>query len=231
MDCMETVVAAVTKAAGRKSLYHFTRAGNLRAMAHLDCLMSSYALYPYSAGERRPEAKQVKYGEHAATINAHLRIPEHMMDAACTLEQFRSILDRHVFFWPTVRDCRKMLDTYTRREPDESFAILKLDAYSLLSAHYGAVKLSKYDSGSSPRFPHRCSYRKSPAMFLQLARFQTVSNSVVPAKASEIREILVEGRVTRLSDYLQCIYIEEKDRQAVPERWRNIAQPLIGVFR
>ncbi|CAG7632302.1 hypothetical protein PAESOLCIP111_03366 [Paenibacillus solanacearum] len=226
----EAVVAAVTKAAGRKSLYHFTRASNLPAIARLDGLLSSFVIDPAHSGERRTEARPVTYGDHAMTVNAHLSIPEHMMEAGCTLREFRSVLDTHVFFWPTVRDCQKMLDTYSRREPDEAFAILQLDAYALLLEHFGAVKLSKYDSGSSPRFPHRCSYKKSSAMFLPLAQFRTVSSSLVPRKASEIREILVEGRVTGLSRYMQCIYVEQDACSAVPERWRQQARPLAGAW-
>jgi hypothetical protein len=164
-------ITAIIKAKRRKSLYHFTRVRNLPVIAHFDALLSSYKINPHFAGERRSEAKEVGYYEYSITINAHLRIPDSMIDTAITQEQFRACLDRHVFFWPTLKDCQKMMDTYTRREPDEGFAILEFDAYSLLLGHYSSVKLSKYDSGSSPRFPTRCFYKKSPDMFLPLIVF------------------------------------------------------------
>jgi hypothetical protein len=121
----EAVLLAITKSKGRKSLYHFTRVRNLPAIVHNDALFSSYHLYPHHAGERRSIVKEVKYFDHTVTINAHLRIADSMIDADCTQEQFRAYLDQHVFFWPTIKDCRKMLDTYKRREPDEAFVILE----------------------------------------------------------------------------------------------------------
>ncbi len=139
---------------------------------------------------------KVRYDRHLITINAHLCIPESMLEPDFTLEQFRAYLDRHVFFWPTRRDCQKMLSTYTRREPEEKFAVLSFDAASLLLDHYDAVKLSKYDSGSSPRYPKHCSYKKSPNMFVDLDHYKIKVNGNVPTKASEIREVLIENRLT-----------------------------------
>lgn len=220
----EERVAAVTAATGRKFLFHFTRASNLAGMAHFDALLSSYEIDPRAAGERRVKARNAKVDECAITINAHLRIADSMIDPAITQEQFRACLDRHIFFWPTVRDCRKMMDTYARREPDERFAVLEFDAYSLLTAHEAAVKLTKYDSGSSPRFPAHCSYKKSLDMFLPLNRFKSEVSSLVPAKASEIREVLIETRVNRISDYLRAVYVDAEE--AVPARWRHLARPL-----
>jgi len=198
----------------------------LKTIALCDMLCSSYHIHPHDAGERRLHPKEVVFREHLVMINAHLRIPEDMIDASTTMQQFRATLDRHVFFWPTRRDCLKMLDTYTRREPNEAFTILELDAHDLLFAHFSAVKLSKYDSGSSPRFPKHCTYKKSPNMFLPLNDFQLVDRANVtwPTKASEIKEILMEERVTKVSQYLKGIYVY--DRAAIPEGWRGYAKPL-----
>jgi len=224
MDKQVAIVTNITKAKGRKSLYHFTRIRNLPTIAHLDALLSSYQIYPYAAGEQRIKPREVDYLGDLVTINAHLRIPEQMMDAECTLEQFRSYLDRHVFLWPTIKDCQKMLDTYTRREPNEAFAILEFDAYSLLSHHYSKVKLSKYDSGSSPRFPKHCTYKKSQKMFLPISEFGHAANPIYPSKASEIKEILVEDEVSAISHYLRSIYVG--DSTFVPECWRGLVKDL-----
>ncbi|OBZ17472.1 hypothetical protein [Bacillus sp. FJAT-26390] len=223
----DDVISEVTKTKGRKSLYHFTRARNLPAIAHLDRLLSSYNIDPHLTGERRAGMMDVSYDELTITINAHLRIPDSMIDPSTTQEQFRSCLDRHVFFWPTVRDCLKMLDMYTRREPDEQFAILEADAYCLLSENDSAVKFSKYDSGSAPRFPHRCSYKKSLGMFLPANEFKRIINHTVPTKASEIREVLIEDQVNDLTKYLRAIYLSEAD--ALPIRWRGLAKPLADL--
>lgn len=220
----DAVVTKITKANSRKHLFHFTRVRNLAAIAHFDQLLASYQINPNTTGDCRLKPEKVSYHEYSITLNAHLRIVNSMIDAAITQEQFRACLDRHVFFWPTLRDCKKMMDTYARREPDEEFAVLEFDAYALLTEHYSAVKLSKYDSGSSPRFPTRCSYKKSLDMFLPLDEFMIVLNNLVPTKASEIREILIEGQVTGVSKYLQSVYVNK--REDVPESWRSLTQPL-----
>ncbi|MBP1989803.1 DUF7002 family protein [Paenibacillus eucommiae] len=221
---MNTIVPLITKAKSRKSLFHFTRVRNLQVVADLDALLSSYQINPDSEGERRLKAVEVNYEGHSITINAHLRISDLVMDAATTLEQFRAFLNRHVFFWPTLKDCQKMISTYARREPHEKFAVLEFDASSLISEHYPAVKLSKYDSGSSPRFPTRCSYKKSLDMFVPLNRFKTLVNNTVPTKASEIREVLIEDKVVNVSKYLQAVYVDYYED--APACWRIIVRPL-----
>lgn len=223
----DAVVTTITKAKSRKHLFHFTRVRNLPAIAHFDKLMSSNTINPITTGDRRLKPEKVSYHEYSITLNAHLRIANSMIDAAITQEQFRACLDRHVFFWPTLRDCKKMMDTYARREPGEAFAVLEFDAYALLSEHYSTVKLSKYDSGSSPRFPTRCSYKKSLDMFLSLDEFMIVLNNLVPTKASEIREILIEGQVNSVSKYLQSVYVN--NCEDVPESWRSLTLPLADL--
>jgi hypothetical protein len=224
----DAVITAITKTTRRKSLYHFTRARNLQTIAHFDALLSSSNISSHSASERRTEAKVVNYNEHSITINAHLRIPDSMIDVTTTQEQFRACLDQQVFFWPTLKDCQKMLNIYSRREPDEEFAVLEFDAYSLLLAHYSAVKLSKYDSGSSPRFPARCSYKKSPDMFLPLNCFKNVKNNTVPTKASEIREIIIKDQVFNVSKYLRSVYVD--NCKMVPNYWRHLSKPLADLY-
>ncbi|OCT14190.1 hypothetical protein A8709_25490 [Paenibacillus pectinilyticus] len=168
--------------------------------------------------------QEVVHEGQTIILNAHLRIPDSMIDPSTTQEQFRASIDRHVFFWPTLRDCLKMLDTYARREPGEGFAVLKCDAQSLLLDHYDSARLSKYDSGSSPRYPNNCTYKKSQDMFLPVDSFQEINKHLVPTKASEIKEVLIEGKVSHLSKYVEEVYAD--DVQRVPERWRELTQPL-----
>lgn len=146
-----------------------------------------------------------------------------MIDPSTTQAQFRAILDLHVFFWPTLRDCQKMMDTYVRREPEEGFAVLKFDANELLSKHCASTKLSKYDLGSSPRFLTNCSYKKSEEMFLPLHEFKRLTNRIVPTKASEIKEVLIADKVHDVSNNLLAVYVE--DYHSVPERWRKFVRP------
>lgn len=223
----EDILRDITKSTGRKYLYHFTRVRNLPAMAHFDALMSSKHLNPELVGERRTEARVVNYHNYAITINSHLRIHASMFDPATTQEQFRDCLDRHVFFWPTLRDVQKMMATYARREPDEGFAVLQCEAYPLLAAHFASAKVSKYDSGSSPRFPGKSTYKKSPEILLPIESFKRKLIPIVPTKSSEIKEVLVEERVSHLSHYLTAIYV--KNKSDIPERWRDLVTSITEI--
>jgi hypothetical protein len=210
-------IFAITKSARRKSVYHFTRAKNLSAIAHFDCLWSSHRIVPNSEGERRLKTREACFEGLEITVNPHLRIPANLMEGDCTVEQFRSCLDRHVFFWPTRQDCLKMLTTYQRREPSEHFAVLELEASPLLLANWNSVRLSKYDSGSSPRFPKNCKYRKSPDMFVPLADFGHKNNDSIPVKPSEIKEILIENQACSITNHLKAVYCNNlKD---IPSDW------------
>lgn len=149
---MKTItLAAITKSPLRRSLYHFTRARNLPGIAGLDRLAASVLLDPeHACGMHRTTLQQSRYQGRSVWLNAHLRITPEAMAPDTTPEQFRACLDRHVFLWPTERDCLAMAAMYSRREPGEHFAILKFSAYELLSDHFEHIRLSKYDSGSSP---------------------------------------------------------------------------------
>jgi hypothetical protein len=222
------IIARITKSAGRKSVYHFTRVKNLSAIAHFDSLWSSHHILQYSEGERRLAVKEVCHEGFEITVNAHLHIPTNMMEGNCTVEQFRYCLDRHVFFWPTRQDCLKMLTTYQRREPSERFAVLELEASPLLLSHWKSVRLSKYDSGSSPRFPKHCMYKKSPKMFLSLADFGHKNNYIVPVKPSEIKEILIENQVRFITKFLKVVYIE--NLEDMPINWWGFSKSLHVLF-
>ncbi|MGN7765509.1 DUF7002 family protein [Paenibacillus sp. 22594] len=220
------IIAAITKSPLRASLYHFTRASNLQGMAALDGIFASALLYPkYANGIRRTETREAVYNGQLAVLNAHLRITPEAMKAGTTAEQFRTCLDRHVFLWPTERDCMAMASMYSRREPGETFAILKFDALKLLTDHFDHIRLSKYDSGSSPRYPHRMSYRKSCEMLLPIGQFMAESGPSIPGKPSEIKEVLVEYSLTPLSRYLQTVYCS--NQELVPAAWRAIHEPLV----
>jgi hypothetical protein len=224
----DAAVSAITKAQNRKSLFHFTRAKNLPAIAHFDTLYSSYQIDPSQIGERRLAPRHLQYQDRQVTINSHLRIADSMIDASTTQEQFRAFLDRHVFLWPTLKDCQKMMATYARREPEEAFAVLEFDASALLLKHCAQVTLSKYDSGSSPRFPNHCSYKKSLAMFLPLDQFGLIKNDLVPSTPSQIKEILIDGQMNGVSELLTVLYVS--NRGEVPANWRDLARPWTNLI-
>ncbi|QHW29617.1 hypothetical protein GZH47_01380 [Paenibacillus rhizovicinus] len=224
MDNAIAIVTKITNSQKRKSLFHFTRVRNLPSIAHVDALYSSIEADPAFANEGRATRKEIQLHGRSFVANAHLRIAAQAMDPNTTAQQFFQYLDRHVFLWPTRRSCLKMLEMYARREPGEAFAVLQLDARSLLLDFYDRIKLSKYDSGSSPRFPGRTTYKKSLAMFLPLERFETVQQFQVPSKPSEILEVLVENKVTHLSRYLQAVYCEQV--ADIPGDWREFGLPL-----
>ncbi|SEN97270.1 hypothetical protein [Paenibacillus sp. OV219] len=224
LQAYDEIVNKVTKSVMRKSFYHFTRVRNLPSIANVDALYSSIEADPALANESRSSRKEIQLHGKTFVANAHLRIVDQVMDANTTQRQFQQHLDQHVFFWPTRRSCLKMLEMYSKREPHEGFAVFQLDAQSLLRDCFEQVKLSKYDSGSSPRYPARVSYKKSLQMFLPLMRFESVQESYLPSKPSEILEVLVEGKVTNLSRYLEAIYC--KHDEDIPEIWRHYARSL-----
>lgn len=221
------IAADITRAQGRKSLFHFTRASALPAIARFDVLLSSAELSGQETKERRTAPAAVSYNGYTAILNSHLRIPDSMFAPGTTPTGFRAYLDKHVFFWPTVRYLRKMMETYSRREPEERFAVLEFAAYPLILDHFPDVKLSKYDSGSSPRFPASCTYRKSPDMFLPVSCFKKVLNDTVPVKPSQIMEVLVENRVQPVSRYLKAVWAETEEE--LPAAWRKWFRPLAAL--
>ncbi len=220
MDIIETM----TKTGKRKSLYHFMRWENLDSIAYFDSLYSSNAMYPNADGRKRDRKVEGTYKNHPFILNAHLLIAKSMMDPDTDIRSFRAFLDKHVFLWPTLRMCQKMLRTYSRREPHNQFVVLQFDAFSLLFDHVSKVRLSKYDSGSMPRYPTHCSYRKTLRMFLPLDKLGKSRDSLVPRVPSEIHEILVEQKVNHLKRYLECVYAERA--LDFSEQWRDFHRPF-----
>ncbi len=209
----------------RPLLYHFTRVANLPSIISSNQLLSANALHPGGPDtRRRTQPVEVRHSAGTAILNPHLRIADSMMAEGVSQEDFRLWLNRHVFFWPTARDCRQMLEVYRRREPNSRFCVLALDTRQLLAAHYAGIRLTKYDSGSSPRFPHRCSYRKSPEMFLPLHQFGSSTRTDTPSTVPEIKEVLAEDQVTGIAQLLRAIYIQTDED--LPAGWRHLRRSL-----
>lgn len=208
----------------RPLLYHFTRVANLPSIISSDRLLSANSLHPCGPDNRRTQPVEILHPAGIAILNPHLRIADSMMAEGVSQEDFRSWLNRHVFFWPTVRDCLQMLEVYRRREPNSRFCVLALDTRLLLAAHYANIRLTRYDSGSSPRFPHRCSYRKSPELFLPLHQFGSSTRADTPASVPEIKEVLADGRVTGIAQLLRVIYIQPGEE--LPDSWSRLRRPL-----
>ncbi|WP_020616507.1 DUF7002 family protein [Paenibacillus daejeonensis] len=227
MNHLTEVVASITRSRGRTNLYHVTRAANLAHIADTDSLLSSDLLAPQLSGIRRHKPTIVDYEGRQVTLNAHLRIPEAMMAPGVSDTAFHAYLDKHVFCWLTKRDCWHMVESYTRREPTLTLAVMELDAAALLMDYEGRVKLSKYDSGSAPRYPGRCSYRKSPEMFVSLSSFGQIEGQGKPMKPSEIREVLIEDKIERVSSYINAFYCD--DMGAIPGGWDAIYRPMSAL--
>ncbi|WML44535.1 hypothetical protein [Neobacillus sp. PS3-40] len=227
----DSIIRNLTKSQLRKSLYHFTRLKNLPSIANFDALFSSHKVEPSLSYRRRETAKIVDYQGYLFIANAHLRIADAVMHPDTTQEEFRSYIDKNVFLWPTKRNCQSMINAYSRREPNESFVVFEFDADLLLHDNYNNIKLSKYDSGSSPRFPSRCSYKKSLRMFLPLNQFGLVKNNLVPSKPSEIHEILVLNELSNISKYIKALYC--RNITDVTKKWRKYTKNIVefdGTF-
>nr|WP_310224755.1 hypothetical protein [Paenibacillus qinlingensis] len=199
------------------------------SISHVDALYSCHDVNPNLSDARREVRSEISFNGHLFVANAHLKIADGVMDVNTSHLTFHQYVDKHVFFWPTQRDCQKMLEIYSKREPNEAFAVLQFDAQSLMTDFYDQIKLTKYDSGSSPRYPTRTSYKKSLQMFLRLEQFQQIDRNDVPTKPSEIREVLVEGKVTDVTRYLQTLYCDHTS--LLNDNWREHAQPLQGFYR
>lgn len=218
------IVRRITNTPKRKSLYHFTRLDNLYSIFKSDSLYASDVVCPNPRGKRRTKKEGHQINGNKVMLNAHLQIPSEMMDTDTNVAQFRTFLDQHVFLWPTLRLCQRMLQMYSRREPCEKFAVLQFDAYPILSDHYDRASLSKYDAGSIPRYPKRTSYRKTLRMFLPLNEFSVRGDSLVPRIPSEIHEILILRSVSPIHCYLQGVYCT--DITDVPNPWTHLYRPL-----
>lgn len=227
----DIIIKNLTKSQLRKSLYHFTRLKNLPSITHFDALFSCHKVEPSLSYRRRETPKIVDYQGYMFIANAHLRIANTVMHPDTTLEEFRSYIDKHVFLWPNKRNCQFMINAYSRRDPTEAFVVFEFDANPLLHDNYNNIRLSKYDSGSSPRFPSRCSYKKSLRMFLPLNQFGLVKNNLVPTKPSEVHEILVLNELSNISRYITALYC--RNISDVPENWgkytKNINE-IDGTF-
>jgi hypothetical protein len=224
---MREEIGGITNSPKRKSLFHFTRVDNLSSIAFSDGLYASDAIHPNPEGKRRTTKTAYEFKGNSAFLNAHLQISKDMMDADTSISQFRAFLDQNVFLWPTLRLCQQMLQMYTRREPCEKFAVLQLDADSLLSDHGDRAYLSKYDAGSMPRYPKRTTYRKTLRMFLPLEAFRKRDDALVPRIPSEIHEILIHTSVPSLHSYLQAVYCA--DIADLPAPWVHLYRPLSDI--
>lgn len=228
MNHVTRVIHAMTRSKGRKRLYHMTRAENLPLIEQMNRLLSSQQLAPHLSGMLREQPITTVYEPFTVTLNAHLHIPESMMATGVSRLAFHAFLDRHVFCWPTIRECQYMIASYARREPGQPVCVLELDAAALLQDHAERVKLSRYDSGSAPRYPQRCNYRKSPAMFLKLDELGQRQETWLPSKPSDIREVLIEDSIDQLSKYLFHIY--STNQEAIPACWRPLWRPLSDLI-
>jgi hypothetical protein len=223
----DLIIENLTKSRLRKCLFHFTRLKNLPSIAYFDALFSSHKVEPALSYRRRETAKIVDYQGNLFIANTHLRIADAVMHPDTTQDEFRSYLDKHVFLWPNKRNCQYMINAYSRREPNESFVVFEFDADPLLHDNYNKIKLSKYDSGSSPRFPSRCSYKKSLRMFLPLNQFGLVKNNLIPSKPSEVYEILVLKELSNISKYIKALYC--RDINEIPKKWRKYTKNIAEI--
>lgn len=227
MNQQESIISLVTRSNSRKSLYHFTRMSNLTSMASSDSLFSANKSRPLAVYQKRATPVKLSFQDQIITLNAHLKIVDSAIHPDLTQLEFFAYIDHHVFFCPTVREVHKFLANYSRREPKESFAILQFNAQSLLLDHFNSVKLSKYDSGSSPRFPNRSTYKKSLDMFMPLREFGSRHDHLIPMKSSEIREILIVHEVEHITKHLEAVYVNL--RENVPLSWRKLWVPLTEI--
>lgn len=213
------IVNSLTHLDHRHYFYHYTDARNIHSIFNKNALYSCQAIDPTLSLTRRVQSTQTTLDGITMYANDQLRIAESMFQEGTTPQQFRTHLDQHVFFWPTLTNLKKMLESYQKRQPGAEKIVFKINARQLLIDYFHDVFLSKYNSGSSPLYPSSCNYRKSTAMFLPINNFRNPANLAQPSSVAEVYEVLVRGRVENLDTYINTIYCGSVD--SLPEDWKQ----------
>jgi hypothetical protein len=218
------IVSRITNSPIREFLFHNTDIRNLNSIAHFDAMFSCHRVDPTLSQQRRTTSITTSYQGQVFIANDQLKIHDSMMATGITKQAFRAYLDKHVFFWPTYSDCKRMYTSYVRRQPNNQRVIFKFRAFDLLLSNFSRTKICKYNSGSNPLNIHACSYRKGPHIFLPANDFEVVQRHDVPTSPTEIREVLVEGEVVNISRYIEKIYCPNINM--LPVSWRGFYEHI-----
>lgn len=222
------IVSTITNSSGRKFLFHNTDLRNIESIAYTDTLYSCQSVDPSLSYRRRTEAIAINFNGFKFVANDQLKIHDEMMAPGVSKKAFRTFLDKHVFFWATHTDCKRMYKSYERKQPKNKRVVFKFNASDLLLQNFPRVKLCKYNSGSNPLNIRACNYRKGPHIFLPARLFLSKHSDDVPTSPAQIREILIEEKVKHISKYIDTIYCHNKSD--LPSHWKKFYKHISSFW-
>ena len=181
-------------------------------------------LFEVSDSERerlgRQHRAQCETLSHHPLADAVIRDQKPMSDAGLTNclsdgltpTDWYSILNQHVFFWPTQSRLHRM--TCARAYKNDKHLIIVVDTASLLTRHFADVLLSPMNSGCTVPFPHPRGLNtfKPPDRYSFEARLKSYREGFA--------ELLVRDAVHDVINHTIEVYVG-KQRDRYQTVWRN----------
>lgn len=174
----------------RPYLYHLTHRNNIDSILRARRIESTSLLtervqHPDRENflqQRRATNVAIGRGEHSFVIRDQAQIKLEALRQAlvdgCSLEQFISLLNSKVFFWPTLYDVTKHFSTYTREKP----RVLRFSTSEVFALN-DAPRFCRFNSGATRPHPY---YGKKPAP-RGLNSFVLAENfDYIPSKVREV---------------------------------------------
>jgi len=163
--------------------------------------------------QHRPESVRIFHPVHGT---AEIRDQKPMDDiglkrALCdnlTPDEWYRILNRNVFFWPTIERLDTMRNAKAYRDKPQT--IIVIDTLRLLQAHRSKVLLSPINSGATKPFPHP----RGRDTFLPLGDYPYQERKRVRGEANAIAEVAVIRAVPDIKEFV--ISVEERTGSSVP---------------
>ncbi len=203
-------------------LYHMAAQGSWTSILRHGLLSTSALLdlFAIRGQERdrlerqhRPESVRISHPIHGT---AEIRDQKPMDDIglkralgdSLTPDEWYRILNRNVFFWPTIERLETMRNARAYR--GKPHTIIVIDTLRLLRAHLSKVLLSPINSGATKPFPHP----RGRDTFLPLGDYPYQERKRARGEANAIAEVAVIRAVPDIKEFV--ISVEERTASTVP---------------
>jgi hypothetical protein len=173
----------------RPYLYHLTHRSNVESILTSRRIESTSLLAERVAlqdrvnflSTRRPENVTIQNDIHSFVIRDQAQVKENALRRSlvdCTYEQFITLLNSRVFFWPTLKDVRGHFGTYQEERPN----VLRFRTADVIALN-NAPLFCRFNSGATRPHP---AYGGSPAprgfdTFVAAENFE-----YIPSKVREV---------------------------------------------